>query len=110
MSKHRYSNFPSTQVNGDDFIAHQASSVNLGTDELEDMAWSDSDADMEDSESDWSLSHEESDQEDDDPKNRSSLTGDTKFIVYKVVRKSYSQPIACIVQTGCRIPTWFGEC
>ena len=47
------------------------------------MTWSDTDADMEDSESDWSLSLEESDEEDDNPRNMSSLSGDTKFIVYK---------------------------
>ena len=83
MSKHRYLNFPSRQVDGGDFLANQASSVTVETDELEDMAWSDSDADMEDSETDWNLSFEESDEEEDSPKSMSSLSDDTKFIVYK---------------------------
>ena len=70
-SKHWYSNFPSekdaaTQVNGD---------TKLGTDELEAMAVSDSDANMEDIETDWSLSLGESDED--------SFNGDTKFIVNK---------------------------
>lgn len=61
-----------TQVNGDDFLSHQAFNVNLGTEELEEMTWSDTDADMEDSGSDWSLSLEESDEEDDNSRNMSS--------------------------------------
>ena len=43
------------------------------------MTWSDTDADMEDSESDWSLSLEESDEEDDNSRNMSSLSGDTNL-------------------------------
>ena len=53
MSKHRYSNFPSEQrCRYTSQWRWLGSGVNLGTDELEDMAWSDSDADMEDSETD----------------------------------------------------------
>ena len=43
---------------------------------------SDSDANMEDIETDWSLSLGESDEET-NPKNMSSFNGDTKFIIYK---------------------------
>ena len=68
-----------------------------------------SDSEMDDSDIEWSLPNEE-DNEEMKPKNVSSISGDTKFIVYKSSLEQLLPSNACSVETPSRKLTLNGVC
>lgn len=72
---------PQTREIGIQVDTYTSNTDTIETEEEPDDNWMESDSEMDDSDIEWSLPNE--DEEEMKPKNVSSLSGDTKFIVYK---------------------------
>lgn len=73
---------PQTREIGIQVDTYTSNTDTIETEEEPGDNWMESDSEMDDSDIEWSLPNEE-DEEEMKPKNVSSLSGDTKFIVYK---------------------------